>query len=357
MRTINFYSGPSLLPNEVREQLALGVIDYEGKGFSIAEISHRSQTFLSILEELTHLVKTLLQIEQTHEVVFVQGGGRQLFAQIPMNFLNTTETAGFIDTGYWAHKAMQYASYYGNTICLATSKNEGYNHIPTVDKEKTKGLKYVGITSNNTVFGTQYKTLPKVFCPLVVDMSSDIFSITRNWNEIDLAFACAQKNVGVAGMSVVIIKKEFLATQQKNLVPVFSFQNLIEKKSNDYTPPVLSIYSALLTMRWLKNLGGITAIEQYNAQKAQLLYTAIEESTLFLSLIEKKEDRSVMNVCFYGANNKIEQDFLQFCEHHHIMGIKGHQEALGFRASLYNAQTLDNVLALTHAMNTFEEKY
>lgn len=353
MKKINFNSGPSLLPDEVLHLASNAIINIENEGVSIAAISHRSKIFENILDELISLTRELLFIPNTHEIIILQGGARLQFAQIPMNFLEKNKTAGFIDTGYWAHKAMEYATYYGNVKIIASSEDKHYNCIPSINFN-TDDLTYLQMTSNNTVYGTQSKIFPKCDVPLVVDMSSDIFSIQRNFEEIDLAFACAQKNIGPSGFSMVIISKNFLKKINQNVSPIFNYQNLLNKKSNYATPPVINIYMALLNLQWLKKQGSVQEIQKINQQKAAILYNEIERNNLFDCRVNEN-DRSNMNICFFAKNEIINDVFIEYCEQQHIIGIKGHAVVGGFRASLYNAQTIENVTYLINTMKEFEK--
>jgi phosphoserine aminotransferase len=356
MRKIIFNAGPAVLPEIVLAQASEGILNVNNEGISIAEISHRSQLFKSILEETLHLIRELGAIGTDHEVILMQGGARLQFAQIPMNFLSKESKAGFIDTGYWAHKAMEYAAYYGQTDIIASSQEKQYRHIPnTLDFKSTKGYAYIHLTSNNTIYGTQFHQIPVVESPLIIDMSSDVFSRVMDYSKIEFAYACAQKNIGPAGLSIAIVKKEFLARAHTQLPPVFSYQLLAAKKSNYYTPPVLATYISLLNLRWLKAQGGVSAIEALNAQKAKALYAEIDRNTLFENHVQT-EDRSLMNVCFTMSLSDLEQQFITFCEKHNIIGIKGHKVTGGIRASIYNAQTMDNVQQLIQVMQAFEEK-
>ena len=354
MRKINFNSGPSMLPLEVLQHAVEGILNINNEGISVAEISHRSKLFKNILEEFIALIKELANVHYSHEVLVMQGGARLQFAQIPMNFLSKEQTAAFIDTGYWANIAIEYAKYYGNTKIIASSKKDDYLSIP---KEifAEKELNYLQITSNNTIYGSQFKTLPNVDIPMVIDMSSDIFSIQRNFDKIDFAFACAQKNIGPSGMSIAIIKKDFLQKANKNIPPVFSFQNLVNHLSNYATPPVVNVYISLLNMRWLKAQGGVMEIENKNHEKAKILYDEIDRNSLFENKIST-DNRSTMNVCFFAKDENIENKFLVFCNEQNIVGIKGHKAVGGLRASIYNAQRLDNVLFLVNTLKEFEEK-
>ncbi|HMN32064.1 MAG TPA: 3-phosphoserine/phosphohydroxythreonine transaminase [Chitinophagaceae bacterium] len=354
MNKINFYSGPAALPEAVLQQASEGILNFENQGISIAAISHRSQQFLSILEEFKHLISSLLKLNDEHEILILQGGARNHFAQIPMNFLTKEKKAAFVDTGYWAKKAMEYASYYGAVEMIASGNNNAYQCLPLIPIAPQK--EYIHITSNNTIYGTQFHQLPITESPLVVDMSSDIFSIQRDFSKIDLAFACAQKNIGPAGFSVLIFKKEFLQKANQQIPPIFNYQNLAAHASNYSTPPVLNIYIALLNLRWLASIGGVEKIEKINQHKASLLYNEIDKSALFKNTINAK-DRSMMNVCFFGKSPKIENDFIVFCQKNNLIGIKGHKQAGGLRASIYNAVTLENVQTLIELIQTFEKEY
>lgn len=353
MRKINFNSGPSVLPAEVLQQAAEGILNLNNEGVSVAEISHRSKLFTNILEEFITLIRELLHLTNDHEIIILQGGARLQFAQIPMNFLSSEKAAGFIDTGYWAHKAMEYSSFYGNTHVIASSKDKGYSYIPNTGG-LPENMEYVQLTSNNTIYGTQYKVIPVFGIPLVIDMSSDILSMERSFENIDFAFACAQKNIGPAGVSVAIVKKSFLKRANTGIAPVFSYKNLADKKSNYATPPVINIYMAVLNLRWLKAMGGIREIQKINDKKAGMLYQEIERNSLFECKVNKA-DRSHMNVCFFAKNEDIQTAFLDFCSARDIIGIKGHKASGGLRASIYNAQTVENVQYLTEVMKEFEK--
>lgn len=356
MKKINFNSGPSVLPAEVLRDAAAGLIGLPGEGISIAEISHRSNAFTAILEEFIALIRELLALTGEHEVLVLQGGARLQFAQIPMNFLSKEKTAGFIDTGYWAHKAIEYAAFYGNARILASSRDSGYTSLPAYDINEKQSLAYVQLTSNNTLYGTQFKSLPVFRCPTIIDMSSDLFSIRRDLSLVDLAFACAQKNIGPSGLSIVIVKKDFLARASENLPPVFSYKNLAKQHSNYATPPIVNIYMSLLNLRWLKGKGGVTEIEKINQVKSSLLYAEIERNSLFECRVNP-EDRSNMNICFFVKDQEQESAFLEHCKKNNVVGINGHKVTGGFRASLYNAQTIENTQYLVGLMQEFEKEF
>ena len=353
MRKINFNSGPSVLPEEVLQLAAEGILNLNNEGVSVAEISHRSKLFTNILEEFIALIRELLHLTNDHEIIILQGGARLQFAQIPMNFLSSEKTAGFIDTGYWAHTAMEYTAFYGNIHLIASSQDKGYSYIPDTGI-LPENLEYVQLTSNNTIYGTQYKVIPEFKIPVVIDMSSDILSIERNFENIDFAFACAQKNIGPAGVSVAIVKRPFLEKANTGIAPVFSYKNLAAKQSNYATPPVVNIYMALLNLRWLKTMGGVNEIQKLNQIKAGILYQEIERNALFECKVNKA-NRSCINVCFFSKNESIQTAFLDFCAARGIIGIRGHKAAGGLRASIYNAQPPGNVQYLAEMMKEFEK--
>lgn len=355
MRSILFNAGPATLPESVLQQAAEAMIEIPGEGQSIAELSHRSPFFENVLAELKSLLRELLQIPESHEVLLMQGGARLQFALIPLNFLPANKTAAFIDSGYWAHTAMQYSTYGGHTECVASSQEHQYRSLPTFNPAAIQAHHaYLQLCSNNTIYGTQYDAFPKSAVPLVIDMSSDILSKPVDFNNIGLAFACAQKNIGPAGFSVLIVNKAFLKTANQHLAPALSYSHLAEKNSNDVTNPVVAMYVALLNLRHLKSEGGVAAAEIRNRNKADALYRELDLNSLFEAPINPNI-RSQMNVCFFAKQEQHHQAFLTYCQTHNIKGIKGHVKAGGFRASLYNAVTLENVNTLIAALRDFEK--
>ena len=358
MRSILFNAGPACLPEPVLHQAAQAMIEIPGEGQSIAEISHRSAFFENVLHEFKNLFRNLLHIPDTHDILIVQGGARLQFALIPLNFLPSNKTAAFIDSGYWAHTAMEYAEYGGATECLASSKEQHYRQLPDFDPKKINKEQhaYLYLCSNNTIYGTQYQHFPQVDVPLMIDMSSDILSKPINFTNIDLAFACAQKNIGPAGFSVIIVKKAFLETAQTQLAPALSYKHQAAKQSNDVTNPVVAIYTALLNLRHLNETGGVNAAQQRNTSKAESLYAELDRNSLFTAPV-LREHRSAMNVCFFPKKEEHLKPFLQFCASKQIKGINGHIKAGGFRASLYNAVTQAMVNELIAALRDFETQY
>jgi len=351
---INFGGGPAALPQEVFQQASAAVLDYEGTGLSILEIPHRSKEFDAILEESVALVKELCGLGSDYEVLWLHGGGRLQFCMIPMNFLGANDTAGYIDSGHWAAEAAEYAMHYGGTDILSTSRDSNYKCLPPWPGDISDNLAYLHYTSNNTIYGTQWHDVPKCPVPLVADMSSDILSKQMNYTNCALFYAAAQKNIGPAGVTLVAIRKDMPDRIKRDLPPMLSYKAQIANHSVLNTSPVFAIYTSLLTLRWTK-AKSIEAIEHENRKKAALLYAEIERNPAFHLVMDRKEDRSLMNVCFRGNNETEEKAFVSFCEKHNIVGIKGHRFVGGFRVSLYNAVTVQQVEVLISIMQEFEK--
>lgn len=353
MKLHNFSAGPAILPQEVLEQASKAVVNFNGIGLSLLEISHRSKDFIAVMDEATALVKELLNIGEDFEVLFLSGGASSQFFMVPMNILDEADSAAYSDTGTWASKAIKEAKLFGNIDVVASSKTDNYMNIPK-SYELKKEHKYFHITSNNTIYGTQYHTFPNVDTPLVCDMSSDIFSRPFDVNKFDVIYAGAQKNMGPAGTTLVIIRKSILGKVSRNIPAMLDYKNHIENGSMYNTPPVFPIYVSMLTLRWIKNNGGLEAIEQKNIEKASILYREIERNTLFYCPVAN-EDRSLMNVCFLLKNIELENDFLNLAKQHGCSGLAGHRSVGGFRASIYNAMDKSSVEKLVELMQTFEK--
>ena len=350
----NFNAGPSILPKSVLEQASAAIIDYNNTGLSILEIGHRTKEFQPIMDEVRALVRELLVLDSDHEVLFLHGGATTQFMQVPMNLLNEDETAAYTDTGVWGTKAIKEAKLFGNVDIVCSSKDANYNYIPK-DFAVRNDAKYFHITTNNTIYGTQWQSIPKVSIPIVADMSSDIFSRRRDYNSIALFYAGAQKNMGSAGVTLVVVNKNILGTVKRAIPTIMDYRNHIRDGSMLNTPPVFAVYVSMLTLQWLKEMGGVNAMEAANNEKAAMLYNAIDTSALFKATAAK-EDRSKMNVCFVMNDASLEKSFLAFAEQHNIYGIKGHRTVGGFRASLYNALSLTSVEYLIDVMKEFEKK-
>ncbi|WP_118976898.1 3-phosphoserine/phosphohydroxythreonine transaminase [Taibaiella koreensis] len=350
---INFDAGPATLPRSVMQQASEAILDYNGSGLSILEIAHRGKAFTAILEEANGLVKKLLGLDDDYAVLWLQGGGRLQFSMLPMNFLGTDETAGYIESGHWAEEALHNARLYGYTEVLGSSKTDQYTYIPDWG-DIPEQLQYVHLTSNNTIYGTQFFRFPQTTVPLVADMSSELFSRRLDYSRFSLIYAVAQKNIGPAGVTLVVVRKSMLERQKRELPGILSYKDEAANNSVLNTPPVFAIYCSLLTLRWIDSIG-IDAIEQRNREKANLLYQAVDDSQLFYG-VAQKEHRSLMNVCFRTHDDNHTQTFLNFARERNITGIKGHRSVGGFRASLYNAISVENVQQLIAAMQAFEQQ-
>lgn len=349
----NFNAGPSILPKEVFEEAAAAVLNYNNSGLSILEIGHRTPMFEAIMEESRSLMKELMSLDDNHEVLFLHGGASMQFMQVPMNLLDAKETAAYTDTGVWASKAIKEAGLFGKAEVVCSSKDKNYSYLPK-NFAVPNDAKYLHITTNNTIYGTQWQSIPKTSNVMVADMSSDILSRSLDFNSFDLIYAGAQKNIGAAGTTVVIVNKHILGKTKRAIPTMLDYRNHIAEKSMLNTPPVFAVFTCMLTLRWLKKQGGVKAIEKINDEKAKLLYAEIDRNSLFRGTVEK-EDRSKMNVCFVMNDPSLEESFLAFAKSKEIVGIKGHRSVGGFRASLYNAMTIESVQVLTATMKEFEE--
>lgn len=357
MKKHNFSAGPAILPQPVFEQAAQAVKDLNDIGLSILEISHRSPEFTAILKEAVTLVRDLLHVSEDYAVLFLQGGASSQFFMTAMNLLNEDEAAGYIDTGSWSSKAIKEARLFGKVEVLASSKEGNYTYIPK-DIAIPPGLKYVHLTSNNTIYGTQYRTWPDTTTPFVADMSSDIFSRPVDVNRFDVIYAGAQKNMGPAGVTLVIVRKEALGKVSRAIPSMLDYRTHINKGSAFNTPPVFPIYTSMLTLRWVKANGGLEAMAKMAEERARLIYDEIDRNGLFQGTVTTQEDRSSMCATFVMAEGKedLNDDFLSTCKEAGIVGIKGHRSVGGFRASMYNAMPLESVQVLVEVMREFERK-
>ncbi len=351
MRVNNFNAGPTILPEVALEEASAAVIEFNGLGMSILEISHRSKDFQAVMDEAVQLTRDLMKIGDDYDVLFLQGGASTQFAMVPMNLLNKGDKAGYVNTGTWSKKAIKEAKGLGDVEVLATSEDTTFNYIPK-GYDIPGDLRYLHLTSNNTIYGTQYFDFPETNAPVVIDMSSDIYSRDIDFKQFDLIYAGAQKNMGPAGTTLVVIKKDLLREPDHHVPAMFSYETHIKGGSMFNTPPVFSIYVSMLTMRWLKNNGGLPAMEALNRKKADMLYTAIDSNPMFKGTVAK-EDRSIMNVNFIMENRDLEPDFLQYAKEHQCVGLNGHRSVGGFRASMYNALPLASVEHLVELMNEY----
>ena len=347
----NFNAGPSILPKEVFQQAAEAVLNYNGSGLSILELGHRTASFEALMNEARALVKELMQLDDQHEVLFLHGGASTQFMQVPMNLLDDKETAAYADTGVWGTKAIKEAKLFGKVEVVCTGKESNYTTIPK-DFAVPNDATYFHITTNNTIYGSQWQKIPYTSIPLVADMSSDIFSRVIDFNRFDLIYAGAQKNMGPAGVNLVVVKKSILGKIKRTIPTIMDYRNHINEGSMLNTPPVFSVFVCMLTLRWLKAQGGVAAIEKLNEAKATLLYNEIDANPFFRGTVDKA-DRSKMNVCFVMNDPTLEKSFLSLTKEKNIIGIEGHRLVGGFRASLYNALPISSVTVLVDAMKEF----
>ena len=354
MSKINFSSGPAMLPQSVLEELSRAVLNYQNSGLSILEISHRSDAFVEILEGARSLVRELYQLTEDYEVLFLTGGASMQFCQVPYNLLNTNGLATYLDTGTWSAKAIKEAQLFGRTKIVASSKDKNYSYVPdfkSYGSQVGKDSTYFHITTNNTVYGTQIHDLPAVDCPLVADMSSDIFSKPLSIEKFGLIYAGAQKNMGPAGTTLVIVRKDLLGKVERDLPTMLDYRTHINKKSAFNTPPVYAIYACYLTLQWIKNKT-LVQIAKDNQQKANLLYNEIDRNPLFEGTVNKS-DRSLMNVTFRLKEERLTDIFLQKAAEAGCVALKGYRTVGGCRASIYNAMPLEGVERLVEVMVGF----
>ena len=350
-----FNAGPCILPEQAIDNAIAALKDFKGTGVSVLSISHRTKEWEETMNECRALWKELLHIPDTHEVVFLGGGASLQFLYVAMNYLE--HKAAYLDTGVWAHKALQQAQGIGEAYAIACSKDKNYTYIPK-GYEIPTDLDYFHITTNNTIYGTEIKEDYDCPVPLIADMSSDIMSRPVDVSKYALIYGGAQKNVGPAGVIFAIIKKDMLGKVSRYIPTMLDYRTHIEKESMFNTPPVFAIYVMNETLKWLKGIGGVEAIQKINQKKAALLYDEIDRNSMFVGTAAK-EDRSLMNVCFVMAPGKedLQDAFMAFAKEHGMIGIKGHRSVGGFRASLYNACKIEDVEALVACMQEFEKNH
>ena len=338
------------------DKTAEAVHNFADMGLSILEISHRSKQFQAVMDEAVSLFKELLEIPEGYSVLFLGGGASLQFAMVPMNMLATK--AAYLDTGVWASKAIKEAKLFGDVDVVASSKDKNYNYIPK-DYVVPGDVNYFHYTSNNTIYGTEIRKDPEVSVPLIADMSSDIFSRPVDVSKYELIYGGAQKNLAPAGVTFVIVKDDALGKVDRVIPTMLDYRTHVKKGSMFNTPPVLPIYSALQTLKYYKELGGVRAIEKMDLDKADCLYNAIASSKMFVATVPDHADRSIMNVCFVMKPEyaDLEKDFIDFATSKGMMGIKGHRDVGGFRASLYNALPMESVEALVACMKEFEARH
>ncbi|MDY4626417.1 MAG: 3-phosphoserine/phosphohydroxythreonine transaminase [Prevotella sp.] len=355
MKKYNFNAGPSMLPREVIENTAKQILDFNGSGLSLMEISHRAADFKPVVDEAVALIKELLDIPQGYSVIFLGGGASLQFMQIPANFL--VHKAGYVNSGTWAKKAMKEAKHFGEVVEVASSADANYTRLPEI-KEIPSDLDYLHITTNNTIFGTELRKDIDAPVPLIADMSSDIMSRPVDVSKYKAIYAGAQKNMAMAGVTVVILKDDALGLSGRDLPTMIDYRTHVDKGSMFNTPPVVPIYSLLETMRWCKAQGGVKEMARRAEERAKVVYGEIDRNKLFRGTVEEGS-RSLMNICFVMNDEykELEKPFLDFATSRGMVGIKGHRSVGGFRASCYNAQTMEGVNALVQTMKDFEAQH
>jgi phosphoserine aminotransferase len=356
MKKHNFYAGPSILPQYTIKNSAEAILDFAGTGLSILEISHRSKEFVAVMDEAQALFKELLNIPEGYHVLFLGGGASTQFAMVPFNLMKTK--AAYLNTGAWAAKAIKEAKGFGEVVEVASSKDATYNYIPK-GYEIPSDVDYFHITTNNTIYGTEIREDFDVDTLLVADMSSDILSRPVDVSKYAIIYGGAQKNLAPSGVTFVIIREDILGKVDRHIPTMLNYRTHIEKGSMFNTPPVLPVYSALQTLKWLKENGGVEGAQKRNEEKAALLYNEIDRNKMFKPTVADPADRSLMNVCFVMNDEYAEHEkaFLDFATERGMVGIKGHRSVGGFRASLYNAMPVESVQALVDAMKEFESKF
>lgn len=354
MKKHNFSAGPAILPDDVKRKASAAAYDYNGTGLSLMEMSHRGKEFVEVINKAEANARNLFDIDDSYAVLFLTGGASSQFYMSALNLAGANDKIAYLDTGTWSKKAIKEAKLYSNISVVASSTDSNYNYIPK-GYQVEEDTKYLHLTSNNTIFGTQINNWPSVSCPLVCDMSSDIFSRNVPLDKFDLIYAGAQKNVGPAGVTLVIIKKEILGKVERDIPTMLNYQTHIDKASSFNTPPVFPIYVTMLTLDWIIQNGGVSAMESRNSKKANALYNEIDNNPLFTGCA-KTEDRSVMNATFLLNNESLNDDFLSECTNAGIVGLKGHRSVGGYRASMYNAMEQESVDVLVAVMRDFAKK-
>jgi len=357
MRKINFSPGPSALPETVLKRLQEGVFDYNGAGVGIFELGHRTKLFMGLVDETKdRLLKLIGASSSKYEVLFLTGGATQMFSVVPLNINTKVEkSAGYLVSGHWAKVALAEAQKFREVVAISSSESNGFKTLPEQNLDYSK-YSYVHITSNNTIFGTQIKDTPKTAdVPLVCDASSDILSREVKVDEFGMIYAGAQKNLGTAGVTIVIIRRDLIDANLSGLSTSLNLETYAKSNSLHNTPPVSAIVSVHEMLKWIEEEGGVSAIEERNTKKANLLYDSIDSSSAFSGYAEK-EARSKMNITFKAQTEELEQNFIKFCESKNIIGLAGHRSVGGLRASLYNAITLEDVSTLVNHIKEFDAK-
>ena len=351
----NFNSGPSILPQSVLDQASKAIHNFNGTGLSILEIGHRTSHFQEVLNQAIGSVKRLMDLDDSYEVLFLHGGATTQFMQVPMNLLDDNETAAYCDNGIWGNKALKEAAMFGNVVVAASSADKNHTYIP---KNLTipNNASYLHITTNNTVEGTQWHAYPDVSIPLIGDMSSDIFSRPTNFKQFSLIYAGAQKNMGAAGVNLMVVKKDILGKIKRKIPTIMNYQKHIEAGSLMNTPPVFAVYVSMLTLQWIEAEGGLVEMGRRAKERANLLYSTIDRLPFYKTTVTK-EDRSEMNAVFFIEDENLQNLFLEECKKAGFIGVKGYRTVGGIRVSMYNALPLSSVQAMTDLMQSFAQQH
>jgi len=351
----NFNSGPSILPQSVLEQASKAIHNFNGTGLSILEIGHRTSHFQDVLNQAIASVKRLMDLDDSYEVLFLHGGATTQFMQVPMNLLDDNETAAYCDNGIWGNKALKEAAMFGNVVVAASSADKNHTYIPK-NLSIPNNASYLHITTNNTVEGTQWHAYPDVSIPLVGDMSSDIFSRPTNFKQFSLIYAGAQKNMGAAGVNLMVVKKDILGKIKRKIPTIMNYQKHIEAGSLMNTPPVFAVYVSMLTLQWIEAEGGLVEMGRRAKERANLLYSTIDRLPFYKTTVAK-EDRSEMNAVFFIEDENVQNLFLEECKKAGFIGVKGYRTVGGIRVSMYNALPLSSVQAMTDLMQSFAQQH
>lgn len=350
MKIHNFSAGPAILPASVLEKASEALLNFDNTGLSVAEVSHRSAQFVKVIERARALALELAGLDNSYEALYLQGGASMQFLMVPYNLLENK--AAYIDTGTWANKAQKEAALFGEVQVIASSKEQGYKSIPKNVVVPTD-IDYLHITTNNTIYGSEFHSIPKSGAPIVADMSSDIFSRSLDYSQFGLVYAGSQKNLGASGSTLVLVKKDLLGKVSRKLPSMMDYQLHIKNESMFNTPSTFSVYVNMLVLEWIKAEGGLAAMEKRNKEKANLLYSEIDRNALVVGYTAK-EDRSLMNVVFNLTDESTKDRFDTLCKEANISGIKGHRSVGGYRASIYNAMPLESVQVLVEVLKEFE---
>jgi len=351
----NFNSGPSILPQSVLDQASKAIHNFNGTGLSILEIGHRTSHFQEVLNQAIGSVKRLMDLDDSYEVLFLHGGATTQFMQVPMNLLDDNETAAYCDNGIWGNKALKEAAMFGNVVVAASSADKNHTYIPK-NLSIPNNASYLHITTNNTVEGTQWHAYPDVSIPLIGDMSSDIFSRPTNFKQFSLIYAGAQKNMGAAGVNLMVVKKDILGKIKRKIPTIMNYQKHIEAGSLMNTPPVFAVYVSMLTLQWIEAEGGLVEMGRRAKERANLLYSTIDRLPFYKTTVAK-EDRSEMNAVFFIEDENLQNLFLEECKKAGFIGVKGYRTVGGIRVSMYNALPLSSVQAMTDLMQSFAQQH